>query len=33
MDIIKTLKGIYGMLGMDEKENAMKTIIENNGAE
>jgi tetratricopeptide (TPR) repeat protein len=33
MDIIKTLKGIYGMLGMDEKENAMKTIIENNGGE
>lgn len=33
MDIIKTLKGIYGMLGMDEKENAMKTIIENNGGD
>ena len=33
MDIVKTLKGIYGMLGMDEKEKAMKTIIENNDGE
>ena len=30
MDIVRTLKGIYGMLGMDEEENAMEAIIENN---
>lgn len=33
MDIVITLKGIYGMLGMDEEENAMKAIIENNEGE
>ena len=33
MDIVITLKGIYGMLGMDEEENAMKAIIENNESE
>lgn len=33
MDIVRTLKGIYGMLGMDEEENAMKAIIENNEGE
>ena len=30
MDIVRTLKGIYGILGMDEEENAMEAIIENN---
>ena len=30
MDIIKTLKGIYGLLGMDAKEKEMKTILEQN---
>jgi tetratricopeptide (TPR) repeat protein len=33
MDIVRTLKGIYGLLGMDEKENAMKAIMEKNGGE
>ena len=33
LDIVRTLKGIYGMLGMDEEENAMKAIIENNEGE
>ncbi|MFT5250359.1 MAG: tetratricopeptide (TPR) repeat protein [bacterium] len=31
MDIVRTLKGIYGLLGMDEKENSMKAIMEKNG--
>tara|TARA_R110000787_G_scaffold60220_8_gene136579 strand:+ start:24542 stop:25807 length:1266 start_codon:yes stop_codon:yes gene_type:complete len=33
MDIVRTLKGIYGLLGMDEKSNSMKAIIEKNGGE
>lgn len=30
MDIVRTLKGIYSQLGMDDKEKAMKAIIEKN---
>ena len=33
LDIVRTLKGIYGMLGMDEEENAMKVMMENNKGE
>ena len=33
LDIVRTLKGIYGLLGMDEKENLMKAIMEKNGGE
>ena len=30
MDIVRTLKGIYGILGMDIKEKAMKATLESN---
>lgn len=33
LDIVRTLKDIYGMLGMDEEENAMKVMMEKNKGE
>tara|TARA_B110000495_G_scaffold154554_1_gene137729 strand:- start:623 stop:1069 length:447 start_codon:yes stop_codon:yes gene_type:complete len=33
LDIVRTLIGIYVMLGMDEEENAMKVMMENNKGE
>lgn len=30
MDIVRTLKGIYGLLGMDVKEKAMNAILDSN---
>ena len=30
MDIVRTLKGIYSQLGMDDKDKAMKAILEKN---
>ncbi len=31
MDIVRTLKGIYGLLGMEDKEKTMKAKLDSNG--